>query len=81
MIRTDTPWRMVADDLPPWHVVYDQIQRWLRADVFESMVHDLRQLLRLAEGRNPESSAAILDSRALQPTPESGERRVRPRQA
>jgi transposase len=74
MIRTGAPWRMMPNDLPPWHAVYDQTQRWLKAGVFESMVHDLRQLLRMAEGRNPEPSAAILDSRTLQSTPESGAR-------
>jgi transposase len=38
------------------------------------MVHALRSLLRLAEGRNAQPSAAIFDSRTLQSTPESGER-------
>ena len=74
MIRTGAPWRMMPNDLPPWHAVYDQAQRWLKASVFENMVQDLRQLLRMAEGRNPEPSAAILDSRTLQSTPESGAR-------
>lgn len=36
--------------------------------------HDLRALLRLAEGRREQPSAAIFDSRTLQSTPESGER-------
>ncbi len=74
IIRAGAPWRLMPNDLPPWHVVYDQTQRWLKAGVFESMVHDLRMLLRLAEGRNAEPSAAILDSRTLQSTPESGAR-------
>ena len=74
MIRTGAPWRLLPNDLPPWHAVFDQTQRWLKAGVFESMVHDLRQLLRLADGRNAEPSAAILDSRTLQSTPESGAR-------
>ena len=74
IIRTGAPWRLMPNDLPPWHAVYDQTQRWLKAGVFESMVHDLRQLLRRAEGRNPEPTAAILDSRTLQSTPESGAR-------
>ncbi len=74
IIRTGSPWRLMPHDLPPWHAVYDQTQRWLNAGVFEQMVHDLRQLLRLADGRNPEPSAAILDSRTLQSTPESGAR-------
>ncbi len=74
IIRTGAPWRLMPNDLPPWHVVYDQTRRWLKAGVFEQMVHDLRQLLRAAKGRNPEPSAAILDSRTLQSTPESGAR-------
>src|SRR5687768_1983828 len=36
--------------------------------------HDLRGLLRLAPGREPEPTAAILDSRTLRSTPESGAR-------
>ena len=74
MIRTGAPWRMMANDLPPWHTVYQQTQRWLKAGVFEHIVHDLRALLRLAQGRKPQPSATILDSRTLQSTPESGAR-------
>jgi transposase len=71
LVRGGTPWRMIPNDLPPWHVVYQQTQRWLRAGVFESMVHDLRELLRLAQGRDAHPSAVILDGRTLQGTPES----------
>ena len=58
----------------PWAVVYQQMQRWYRAAVFETMVHDLRAILRLLEGRNPDPTAAIIDSRTIQSTPESGGR-------
>ena len=61
-------------DLPPWPVVYQQAQRWIAAQVFESIVHDLRALLRLAKGRREQPSATIFDGRMLQSTPESGER-------
>lgn len=74
MIRTGAPWRMMANDLPPWHTVYQQAQRWIAAGVFEAMVHDLRVLLRLAAGRQSEPSAVIFDSRTLQSSPESGDR-------
>ena len=47
IVRASAPWRMVPHDLPPWHVVYDQTQRWFKAGVFETMVHDLRALLRI----------------------------------
>jgi len=74
ILRSGATWRMMPNDLPPWEAVYQQTQRWLKAGVFEAMVHDLRVLLRLAEGRNEQPSAAIFDSRTLQSSPESGER-------
>lgn len=74
IIRTGAPWRMLPHDLPPWAAVYQQSQRWLQAGVFEAMVSDLRAILRLAAGRKPSPSAAIVDSRTLQSSPESGAR-------
>ena len=74
VVRTGSPWRYMPHDLPPWEAVYQQTRRWLSAGVFEEMVHDLRMLLRLSEGRTPEPKAAILDSRILRSTPESGSR-------
>src|SRR6266516_5750975 len=58
----------------PWPVVYQQTQRWIAAGCFEALVHDLRAILRLAEGRAPEPTAVVLDGRTLQSTPESGHR-------
>ena len=74
IVRTGSQWRYIPHDLPPWEAVYQQTRRWLAAGVFEAMVHDLRVLLRLSEGRAPAPTAAILDSRTLQSTPESGHR-------
>src|ERR687886_67517 len=64
VVRTGSPWRHMPHDLPPWKAIYQQTQRWLKAGVFEEMIHDLRVLLRL--------SAAILDSRTPRSTPEGG---------
>ena len=74
LVRAGCPWRMMPHDLPPWTAVQQQTQRWLRAGCFEAMVEDLRWLLRLCAGRIDAPSAAILDSRTLQSTPESGAR-------
>jgi transposase len=74
IVRTGAQWRMMPHDLPPWAAVYQQTQRWLKAGVFEAIVEDLRAILRLAQGRNEEPSAAIFDSRTLQSSPESGQR-------
>jgi len=72
LVRTGASWRMMPHDFPPWPVIHQQMQRWLAAGVFEDMANDLRRLLRLAEGRAAEPTAAVMDSRTLQSTPESG---------
>jgi transposase len=74
IVRAGASWRMLPHDFPPWEAVYQQTGRWLSAGVFEAMVHDLRALLRLAKGRDKEPTAAVMDSRTLRSTPESGSR-------
>lgn len=74
VVKTGAPWRWMPNDLPPWAAVYQQAQRWLAAGCFEALAEDLRAVLRMAAGRKAEPSAAILDSRTLRSSPESGER-------
>ena len=74
IVRTGLQWRFMPNDLPPWPIVYQQTDRWFKAGVFETIVNDLRVILRVADGRKAQPSAAILDSRTLQSTPESGAR-------
>jgi transposase len=74
LVGPGSQWRMMPHDLPPWHAVYQQARRWLRAGCFETLAEDLRKILRLVAERTADPSAAILDSRTLQSTPESGGR-------
>jgi transposase len=74
VVKTGAPWRWMLGDLPPWAAVYQQAQRWLAAGCFEALAEDLRVVLRLAVGRKSQPSAAILDSRTLRSSPESGPR-------
>jgi transposase len=72
--RTGGQWRFLSHALPPWFVVYQQMQRWLRAGCFELLVQDVRSLLREWAGRKGQPTAVVIDSRTLQSTPESGAR-------
>ena len=72
--RSGCTWRYLPHDFPPWEAVYQQFERWLKAGVFAALVQDLRELLRVAHGHDPQPSACIIDSRTLQSTPESGQR-------
>jgi transposase len=74
IVRTGAQWRMMPNDLPPWSAASQQTQRWLKAGVFEALVHDLRRLLREIAERHPEPRAAIFDGRTLQSSAESGAR-------
>jgi transposase len=74
LVRVGGVWRMMPHDLPPWNVVYQQTQRWIKAGCFEAIAHDLRAILRVALEREADPSAVILDSRTIQSTPESGGR-------
>lgn len=74
LVRAGCGWRMLPNDLPPWPVVHQQTQRWIEAQRFEMMAHDLREVLRVAAGRATQPTAAILDSRTVQLTPSSGAR-------
>ena len=74
IVHTGAPWRYLPGDFPPWQAVYQQTRRWLAARVFEAMVHDLRAMLRWAEGRTDMPTAVIFDSATRQSSPESGHR-------
>lgn len=66
IVRAGLPWRLLPTNFPPWPAVYQQARRWLETGVFETMAHDLRMLLREADGRMPQPRAVIFDSRTIQ---------------
>lgn len=72
VVRNGIVWRAMPNDLPPWAAVHQQAMRWLRAGRFEALASDLREVLRVAAGRAPQPTAAVLDSRTLRSSPESG---------
>lgn len=74
LARAGAGWRLIPTNFPPWPAVYQQWRRWQKAGCFEDMVHDLRVLLREAEGRSADPTAVIFDSRTLRSSPESGAR-------
>lgn len=72
--RTGNQWRFMPHDYPPWPAIYQRMQRWMRAGCFDRLVEDTRILLREFAGRKGQPTAACIDSRTLQSTPESGAR-------
>src|ERR671929_968785 len=65
IVRAGAPWRLLPTNFPPWAAVYQQTQRWIAAGCFEAIVHDLRAILRWADGRADDPTAVILDGRTV----------------
>jgi transposase len=67
LVRTGCQWRYLPHDLPPWPVVYQQTQRWIESHCFETMVEDLRLLLREFTGRKAQPTAMLLTAARSSP--------------
>jgi putative transposase len=74
VLRTGCAWRLLAHDLPPWKTVYHYFRLWRKDGTWERLNAALRTELRVAAGREPEPSAAILDSQSVKTTETPGER-------
>src|SRR6516165_6246480 len=65
--RTGCAWRYLPSDFPPWQTVYGYFAAW-RDDGTLARLHDvLRDQVRAAAGRNPEPTAAVIDSQPSAP--------------
>jgi transposase len=74
VLRSGCSWRMLPKDFPPWQVVYRTFRRWLARDLFEAMYDELRKLWRSRERRDPDPTAAVLDSQSVKTSPQGGEK-------
>lgn len=74
IVKTGGQWRFTPNDFPPWQAVGPRARRWVAARAFEHAADDLRVILRVVAGKGPSPSAAVLDGRTVQSTPESGSR-------
>lgn len=74
VLRTGCAWRMLPHDLPPWKTVYHYFRLWRLDGTFLRMNAALRTCERLAQGHEPEPSAAVLDSQSVKTTETPGVR-------
>ena len=66
---------MLPREFPPWKTVYDWFRRWRIDGTWERLNVALRERLRVRSGRNPEPSAAIVDSQTVKSTGVGGTER------
>lgn len=65
VVRTGCSWRQLPGDFPPWQTVYWYFVRWEEQNATVAVLDALRGRLRVAEGRDPEPSAGLIDSQSV----------------
>jgi putative transposase len=75
ILKSGCPWRLLPKDFPPWKTVYDWFRKWRIDGTWERLNTELRERLRARLGRNPQPSAAIVDSQTTRTTGVGGNER------
>src|SRR5918995_1918901 len=75
VLKSGRPWRMLPREFPPWKTVYDWFRRWRIDGTWERPNAELRELSRTRLGRDPNPSAAIVDSQSARTTGVRGQER------
>ena len=64
-LASSTQWDMLPHDLPAKSTVYDHFARWRGDGTWRAILDALRQKVRVAAGRDPDPSAASVDSQTV----------------
>ncbi|MGH8574014.1 MAG: transposase, partial [Gammaproteobacteria bacterium] len=65
LVKEGITWRAMPIDFPPWHSVYYYVAGWQQTGATAQMHDELRDQVRIAAGRNPHPTGAIIDSQSV----------------
>lgn len=73
VLRTGCSWRQMPHDLPNGKTAHHSFRIWTKAGIWEPILAHLRKGVRTKIGRDPEPSAAIIESQSIKPAPVRGQ--------
>jgi transposase len=65
LVKGGIAWRDLPTDFPPWQTVYGIFRRWKRDQLWAALNDALRSLVRIAQGKRSQPTAAVLDSQSV----------------
>jgi transposase len=65
MTHNSCVWRALPADFPPWKTVHDYHAQWTAEGTVNRVHNALREQVRVAEGRQPDPTAALVDSQSV----------------
>ena len=74
LLRTGAQWRLLPHEYPPRCAVFYHYAQWREDGTWEHVTQALRESYRRTIGRNPQPTAAIIDSQSVKTTEMGGPR-------
>lgn len=72
VLSTGCQWRAVPKDLPPYPTLFGYLDLWMYDGTLDDLHTALYDQCRTQAGRNPEPTAAIIDSQSVQSAEKGG---------
>lgn len=71
VLDNGTKWRSLPHDYPKWQTVYWYFDQWNNNGTIEKIHRKMRKITRVAAGKKPNETVAIIDSQSVKTTEEA----------